>query len=79
MSGVAGHIDDHVSRLRRALRGPRRLKRDLLAEARDGLLDAALTGERRGLGRTEAERAAVREFGTVEEVVGSFQEVLAGR
>ncbi|MEV4103521.1 hypothetical protein AB0J42_24960 [Nonomuraea sp. NPDC049649] len=68
---MAGHIDDQVSRLRRALRGPRRLKRDLLAEAR--------RPARRGLGRTEAERAAVREFGTVEEVVGSFQEVLADR
>lgn len=72
-----GVIDDYVTRLSHALRGPRRPKRDLLAEARDGLLDAALVRERGGLGRLAAEQAAVREFGAVAEIVDDFQRELS--
>jgi hypothetical protein len=34
-------IDAYIGELERRLRGPRRVKADLLAETRDALLDAA--------------------------------------
>ncbi|TMR18550.1 hypothetical protein ETD86_21630 [Nonomuraea turkmeniaca] len=73
----AGVIDDYVARLSHALQGPRQPKRDLLAEARDGLLDAALAWKRSGLERLEAELAVVRECGPVEEIAAGFQQELS--
>ncbi|MBG0817663.1 hypothetical protein HS045_26355 [Planomonospora sp. ID82291] len=78
----AGVIDDYVAELGLALRGPRGLRLDLVAEARDSLLDAAEALEDGGLERTEAERAAVEEFGAVHEIAPGYQEelsVAAGR
>ncbi|GII57185.1 hypothetical protein Pth03_55740 [Planotetraspora thailandica] len=74
---VRGPIDDYVIGLRRALHGPVRAKRDLLAEARDGLADAALAYADEGYDRAEAERLAVADFGSVAEVAPAFQEELA--
>ncbi|WP_211589368.1 permease prefix domain 1-containing protein [Microbispora sp. H11081] len=73
----AGPIDEHVASMRRALRGPRGARRDLLAEARDSLLDAAEVYESEGLPRAEAERLAVSDFGTVSEIAPGFQAELA--
>lgn len=75
--GNAGPIDEYVASMRHALRGPGGAKRDLLTEARDSLLDAAEAYEGEGLPRTEAERLAVADFGTVPEVAPGFQEELA--
>jgi len=76
---MPGAIDDFVAALGRRLRGPRRLKRDLLAEARDGLIDAAEALEAAGLGRAEAERRAVAEFGEVAEVAPGYRAELTAR
>lgn len=73
----AGVIDDYVTGLRRALRGPRGPKLDLVAEARDSLLDAAEALEHGGLDRAEAERAAVEEFGSIGEIAPDYQEALS--
>ncbi len=72
-----GHPDDYVTRLSHALRGPRRPKRDLLAEARDGLLDAGARPGTRRARAAGAEQAAVREFGAVAEIVDDFQRELS--
>jgi hypothetical protein len=68
-----GVIDAYVAELGGALRGPRRAKADLLAEARDGLMDAARAYEHRGLDRDAAERQAVEEFGGVQEIAPGYQ------
>jgi len=70
-------IDGYVAELSRALHGPRRAKRDLIAEVRDGLIDAAEAYQAAGLDRPEAERRAVAEFGTVGEIAPGLQEELA--
>ncbi|WP_169982366.1 permease prefix domain 1-containing protein [Microbispora sp. H10836] len=75
--GNAGPVDEYVASMRHALRGPRGAKRDLLAEARDSLLDAAEAYESEGLPRAEAERLAVADFGTVPEIAPGFQGELA--
>ncbi|MER5320950.1 permease prefix domain 1-containing protein [Streptosporangium roseum] len=72
-------IDDFVDRLCRMLKGPSHAKRDLLAEARDGLVDAAEALERRGFGRVEAERRAVREFGLLGEIAHGYQRELSAQ
>ncbi|MFG2036530.1 permease prefix domain 1-containing protein [Dactylosporangium sp. NPDC048998] len=74
---TAGPIDAYVASLRGALRGPRTAKADLVAEARDGLIDAAARYEDDGLDRVTAERAAVEEFGPVADLVPEFQRELA--
>ncbi|HEY3001297.1 MAG TPA: permease prefix domain 1-containing protein [Kribbellaceae bacterium] len=69
-------IDAYLAELGTALRGPRRAKADLLAEARDSLADAAEAHEARGMDRVEAERAAVAEFGDLQEVAPGYQSEL---
>ena len=66
-------IDAYLTELRTALRGPRRAKSDLLAEARDHLTDATEHYESDGLGRTAAERAATADFGELAEIVPAYQ------
>ncbi|MEV4091241.1 permease prefix domain 1-containing protein [Streptosporangium saharense] len=73
----AGVIDDYVARLGRTLRGPRGPRFDMVTEARDSLLDTAEALELDGLGRAEAERAAVEEFGRVEEIAPGYQAALS--
>lgn len=70
-------IDDYVGELDRALTGPRGAKRDLVVEARDGLVDAADALEADGFDRAEAERLAVAEFGAVAQVAPGYQAELA--
>ncbi|WP_063819174.1 permease prefix domain 1-containing protein [Herbidospora cretacea] len=69
-------VDDYVARLAKTLRGPRQAKRDLLAEARDGLFDAAEAYAADGLSPGEAQARAVADFGPVAEVAPEFQEEL---
>lgn len=66
-------IDAYLTALHTALRGPRRAKTDLLAEARDHLMDATEDHERNGMARPAAERAAIKEFGELAEIVPSYQ------
>src|SRR5260370_11789739 len=65
MSAVA--TSDPIETLLQAigarLPGPARPREEILAELRDGLIEVADANERRGLGRAEAVRLAVRQFG----------------
>jgi len=70
-------VEQHIRRLDRALSGPAGLKRRMLTEARQGLDDAVLDLREAGRTRAEAEREAVAEFGTVDELVPSYQAELA--
>ncbi|MFF3437373.1 permease prefix domain 1-containing protein [Streptosporangium sp. NPDC002721] len=76
MAGT-GVIEDYVTGLSRTLRGPRRPKLDMITEARDSLLDTAEALEGDGLGRDEAERVAVEEFGPIREIAPGYQEELS--
>jgi hypothetical protein len=66
-------IDRYVAELDQALRGPRAVKADMVAEARDSLLDAAEAYEERGLDRESAERCAVDDFGSVQVIALDYQ------
>jgi hypothetical protein len=66
----------HVAALERALRGPARVRRSMIAEVRDGLEDAAACHRERGLDPPRAAAAAVRDFGQVGEVAPLLQEEL---
>ena len=70
-------IDAYLTTLAAALRGPRRAKTDLLAEARDHLVDATEDYERKGLTRAEAEQAAIEDFGEPAEIAPSYQAELS--
>ncbi|MGW1977979.1 permease prefix domain 1-containing protein [Streptomyces sp. NPDC001889] len=69
-------IDQYVTELNRALRGPRAAKASLLTEARDGLVDAADAYEESGLDRESAERSAVADFGPVRTIAAEYQSEL---
>src|SRR5207244_7286136 len=75
-SGVR-EVDRYVAGLGAALRGPRRVKADLLVEARDSLVDAAEAYRAEGATQAEADRQAVAEFGTLAEIVPAYQAELA--
>ncbi|MDR7281017.1 HAAS signaling domain-containing protein [Catenuloplanes atrovinosus] len=60
-------IDEYVAEVGRGLRGPARLRRDMLAEIRDALTDAA---------EADGVETAVAEFGPAREIAGGLQEVL---
>ncbi|MFC6080576.1 permease prefix domain 1-containing protein [Sphaerisporangium aureirubrum] len=77
MMAGTGVIDDYVTTLARTLRGPGRLRRDMVAEARDGLEDAAAAYRAEGTDPVAAERMAVAEFGPIAEVAPGYQEELA--
>jgi hypothetical protein len=66
-------ISAYIAELEGALCGPRRLKADLLAEARDGLADAAAAYQRHGMCREVAERRAVRDFGAAADIARGYQ------
>ncbi|RZT14743.1 hypothetical protein EV649_5519 [Kribbella sp. VKM Ac-2569] len=70
-------IDEYLAALSKELWGPRRRKADLLAEARDHLTDATEAFEADGLDRYDAEKHAVAEFGTLEEVAPGYRAELA--
>jgi hypothetical protein len=73
----ARDVDRYVAGLGAALRGPRRVKADLLAEARDSLVDAAEAYRAGGASEREAARRAVAEFGGLSEIVPAYQAELA--
>ncbi|GEL26583.1 hypothetical protein PSU4_55370 [Pseudonocardia sulfidoxydans NBRC 16205] len=73
----ADPIEAHVRALRDALHGPRRVRASLLAEARDGLEDAAQALCDDGVDAAEARSRAVAEFGPVREVADGYQDELA--
>lgn len=75
--GPVSPLDDYVSELDAALRGTRRVKRELIQEARDHLVDATDAYETGGAPRLEAERRAVREFGDVRAIAPGYQAVLS--
>lgn len=70
-------ITGYTAELGRLLRGPSRLKADLVAEARDGLVDAAEAYEHEGADRHAAAHRAVADFGPLREVASGYQAVLA--
>jgi hypothetical protein len=70
-------VDAHLAALARTLRGPHGLRRCLLAEARDGLHDAAAAYGAAGLDPARAAARAVRDFGPVREVARAYQAELA--
>jgi hypothetical protein len=70
-------IERAMAELDGVLRGPRRAKADLLAEARDGLHDAAQSYMDAGEPAGAACRRAVAEFGPVAEIAAGFQAELS--
>ncbi|GAA1708221.1 hypothetical protein GCM10009745_65160 [Kribbella yunnanensis] len=70
-------VDDYLVGLTKALPGPRRKRADLLAEARDHLIDATEAFEAEGLDRTAAEQAATADFGDLSDVVPAYREELS--
>ncbi|SCL18804.1 hypothetical protein GA0070624_1614 [Micromonospora rhizosphaerae] len=70
-------VEERLSELAGRLRGPARLKADLLTEARHALLDAAEAYREGGLPAAEAERRAVAEFGSAAQLVPGYQTELA--
>jgi HAAS domain-containing protein len=72
-------VESYVAELRSTLRGPRRVRADLVAEARDGLIDATAAYQRQGLNRPAAERCAVADFGDVREISAQYQTELGLR
>jgi hypothetical protein len=69
-------IDGYVDRLDRLLQGQRRVRSDLVAEVRDGLVDATEALEARGIDRAIAECRAIAEFGSAEEIAEAFRSEL---
>jgi len=70
-------IDDYVRVLDRRLTGPRRVKRDLLTEARDSMVDATEAYESAGLAPADAAVRAVTEFGAPGRIAVAYQMELA--
>ncbi|MFU8870717.1 permease prefix domain 1-containing protein [Micromonospora sp. SL4-19] len=70
-------MEERLGELAGQLRGPARLKADLLTEARHGLLDAVEAYREAGLAPAEAERRAVAEFGSPAQLVPGYQAELA--
>jgi len=76
---TTGPVDATVTALAGRLPGPRRWRSDVLAEIRDGLLDAAEAYTADGLTPADAERRAVADFGPVEAVAAALREHVAVR
>ncbi|MFC3504291.1 permease prefix domain 1-containing protein [Micromonospora krabiensis] len=70
-------VEERLRELADRLRGPARLKSDLLTEARHGLEDAAEAYRASGLPAAEAERRAVAEFGGPAQLLPAWQAELA--
>ncbi|SCF37179.1 hypothetical protein GA0074695_6218 [Micromonospora viridifaciens] len=70
-------MEQRMGELAGRLRGPARLKADLLTEARHALLDAVEAYREVGLSPAEAERRAVAEFGSPAQLVPGYQAELA--
>ncbi|NJP32766.1 permease prefix domain 1-containing protein [Micromonospora thermarum] len=70
-------VEERLRALEERLRGPSRLKADLLTEARHGLLDAVEAYREGGLPAAEARRRAVAEFGSPAQLAPAYQAELA--
>jgi hypothetical protein len=70
-------LSAYTRELGRRLRGPRRPKADLLAEARGSLIDAVCAREARGVPTDLAQQEAIAEFGPVERIAPGYQSELA--
>ena len=70
-------IEGYANGLAARLRGPARMRAEMVTEARHSLLDAAEAHVDSGLAPVEAARRAVAEFGTFGEVVPGYQAELA--
>ena len=79
MTAALDPVATHVAELDRVLRGPRAVKRSMIAEVRDGLVDAVADHRERGLDPERAATAAVRDFGTVRELAPLLQDELTAR
>ena len=66
-------IDSYVAELAAALGGPRRIRADLVTEARDSLVDATERWQRAGLETSAAKRRAVDEFGPLDEIAAGYR------
>jgi hypothetical protein len=66
-------IEAYVSELDDTLRGPRGLKADMIAEARDGLLDASEAYEQAGYDPDAAQGRAIADFGPVDAIAPDYQ------
>ncbi|MPZ97338.1 MAG: hypothetical protein GEU96_21085 [Propionibacteriales bacterium] len=66
-------VESYVAALDRTLVGPRRARRDLLAEVSDHLSDAAEAYLHAGLDPEAAEQRALSDFGTVDEIAPDYQ------
>jgi hypothetical protein len=75
-TAVQDPVETYLTGLSRALRGPRRRKADLMAEARDSLVDATEAYEAGGLSPLEAAEHAVADFGDLDEVVPGYRSEL---
>ncbi|CAM3935783.1 permease prefix domain 1-containing protein [Kibdelosporangium persicum] len=73
----ASVIDDYVADLDARLPGGRKVKTDLLTEARDSLEDAAECYRRAGFAEHDAQRKAVEDFGPVAVIARDYQGELA--
>jgi hypothetical protein len=76
---VSALLDGAVEQLDHKLAGPRRIRRDMVAEVRDGLFGAAAAHEHAGLEPNIAARRALDEFGDVDQVAAELQHELAAR
>ncbi|MEU0371958.1 permease prefix domain 1-containing protein [Streptomyces sp. NPDC006283] len=72
----ADPVEDHVRGLTAALHGPVRAKARMIQEIRDGLADTVEAHAHEGMPYRSAAQQAVREFGTVDELVPSCQREL---
>lgn len=70
-------VDSYLAELDKALHGSHREKRDLIAEARDHIADAAQARMDEGCSPHDAEVEAVGEFGAVHDIAPSYQAVLS--
>ncbi|MEV0429554.1 permease prefix domain 1-containing protein [Micromonospora sp. NPDC050495] len=70
-------VEERLDELAGRLRGPARLKSDLLTEARHALRDAVEAYREDGLPAAEAERRAVAEFGSAAQLAPDYQAELA--
>ncbi|MFF5174335.1 permease prefix domain 1-containing protein [Micromonospora sp. NPDC000089] len=74
---MRGGVDERLRELDDRLRGPARVKHELLVELRDALTDAAEAYRAAGLSAVEAERRAVAEFGSPVRLAPAYQAELA--
>lgn len=70
---MRGAIDSYVRQVEQRLPGARGVRKELLAELRDGLRDAASAHRRSGLDARQAELLAVRESGPADELAAEYR------